>query len=217
MPFSVSQNVSALFKNISKGASANLYYDGAMLANNDEWFLYGGLITGTDTIAADAADVVWEYQVDAYGIDETAFSPGFKTYEVDRDGGNVTSRYIAYGGAANVPSENLAFYFSGLRSSTWGSISRFTADLASTANTLISLDFGTQNQEVFTNYTLPDNVSGRAGPELVWVPVGEQGILVALGGVIDPAFSTSVNATASVSLIFKHARICFELTLFITA
>lgn len=170
----------------------------------------------TDTIVADAADVVWEYQVDAYGIDQTAFSPAFKTYEVDRDGGNVSSHYIAYGGAANVPSENLAFYFSGLRSSTWGSISSVSTDLASTANTLISLDFETQNQEVFTNYTLPDTVSGRAGPELVWIPVGEQGILVALGGVIDPEFSTSVNATASVSLVYTYARICLELMFLIT-
>lgn len=203
---------------MSKGASANLYYDGAMLANNDEWFLYGGLIAETDTIAAEAAEVVWEYQVDAYGIDQTAFSPGFKTYEVDRDGGNVTSRYIAFGGAANVPSENLAFYFSGLRSSTWESISSISVDLASTANTLISLDFDTQNQEVFTNYTLPDTVSARAGPELVWVPVGEKGILVALGGVIDleSGFTTSLNATASVSLVCKHARISLELMFFIT-
>lgn len=190
-----------------------------MLANNDEWFLYGGMTPTTDIIVAEAADFVWEYQADAYGIEETAFSPGFKTYELDRDGGNVSTHYIAYGGAANVPSENLAFYFSGLHSPTWGNIERFSSNLSMTAinvsATLISLDFGTQNQEVFTNYTLPDTITGRAGSELVWVPVGEQGILVALGGVIDPEFITasrvSANATASVSPVYKNARRCPKL------
>lgn len=209
VPFTVSQNISAFMGNVSKGASANLYRDGAMLANNYEWFLYGGMTPNTDTIPPEASDELWEYQIQDYGIDATAFAAGFKTYEITRTG-NISTRYIAYGGAANVPSENLSFYFSGLHSPSWGEIVFPNADLSSTAvnvsNTLISLDFSTQNQEIFTNYTLPDSISGRANPELVWVPVGEQGILVALGGVIDPEFVTtdhvSINATASVSFYF---------------
>ncbi|KAJ4385722.1 hypothetical protein N0V93_010151 [Gnomoniopsis smithogilvyi] len=206
-PFDVSQNISALFTSVYKGASANLYYDGAMLANNYEWFLYGGMTLETNTMAPESSNEVWEYQIQNYGNDETAFAAGFKTYEIDRIG-NISTRYIAYGGAANVPSENLSFYFSGLRSPSWGEILPPNGNLSSTAvnvsNTLISLDFSTQNQESFTNSTLPSTIPGRANPELVWVPVGEQGILVALGGVVDPAFVSvggllSPNATASVA------------------
>lgn len=180
-----------------------------MLANNDEWFLYGGMTTQSDFTTEEADNEVWEYQGFDYGIDE-AFAAGFKTSRVDRLG-NVSTRYIAYGGAANVPSESLAFYFSGLRSPTWGDIwfpesDNLSLTAVNVSNTLIALDFSTQNQEVWTNYTLPNSISGRANPELVWVPVGKQGILVALGGVIDPEFVTlehvSIDAAASVSLVF---------------
>lgn len=209
IPFNVSQNISALFTSVFKGSSASLYVDGAMLANDYEWFLYGGMTTVSDTMVADSSDEVWEYQIQDYANEETAFTAGFKTYDISRTG-NLSTRYISYGGAANVPSENLSFYFSGLRSPSWGEIFVPYGDLSSTAvnvsSTIIALDFSTQNQEVFTNYTLPDSISGRANPELVWVPVGEQGILVALGGVVDPEYVTvideSLNATASVSFDF---------------
>ena len=56
------------------------------------------------------------------------------------------------------------------------------------SRTLITLDMKTQLQETWKNATLQDDVPGRANPELVWVPVGEQGILVALGGVVHPDF-----------------------------
>lgn len=184
-----------------------------MLANDDEWFLYGGMTTDTDSLVEESSNELWEYQGYDYGIGE-AFTAGFKTYEVDRIG-NVSSRYIAYGGAASIPSENLAFYFSGLRSPTWGDIwfpdsDNLSLTAVNVSNTLIALDFSTQNQEKWTNYTLPDSISGRANPELVWVPVGKQGILVALGGVVNPEFVTpehvSVDAAASVSPVLRHAH-----------
>lgn len=177
-----------------------------MLANDDEWFLYGGMTTYTDAQAEESSTEVWEYQGYDYGVDES-FTAGPKTYELTNADGNISTRYIAYGGAANVPSENLSFYFSGLRSPSWGDIQMPVGNLSATAvnvsDTLISVDFATQNQEIWNNYTLPNSISGRANPELVWVPVGEKGILVALGGVIDPEFVNvdheSPNATASVS------------------
>lgn len=140
----------------------------------------------------------------SYGVEKPAFSSGFYPYELTKN----TTRYIAYGAAANVPSENLAFYFSGLRSPTYGEIyyptgANSTATTASVvSDTLITLDMATQNEETWRNDTLPDGTSGRATAELVWVPVGEQGILVALGGVVYPEFAesdrSSANQTASV-------------------
>ncbi|CAN8102576.1 unnamed protein product [Discula destructiva] len=203
IPFNVSQNVSAKFDSISKGP-VPLYYNGAMLANDDEYFLYGGSV-GWNYIGADPVDNQGlKYKRYDYGIEETGFTVGYISYGLESYG-NLSTRNIAYGAAANVPSENLAFVFSGLRSPNFGQLEFPAATLNSNAsevsNTLFSLDFTTQNQEKWTNYTLPESISGRASAELVWVPVGEKGILVALGGVVFPSFTSpihqSVNATAS--------------------
>ena len=68
--------------------------------------------------------------------------------------------------------------------------------------TMITLDLATQQQEKWKNTTLPDFIKGRANPEVVWLPVGAQGILVILGGVIYPDFvevnRKSENLAASV-------------------
>lgn len=204
----MSQNISALFEKQHKagdGAANNdapTYFDGAMLANDNEYFLYGGMPIVSDTSTDPDANEVKEWQGYDYGVDKPSFAPGFKTFQA-----NVTN-YLAYGGAANVPSENLAFYFSGMHAPEWGVIYPPSADESLTAsvvaNTLITLDMSVQNSEIFSNVTIPDDIPGRANPELIWVPVGEKGILVALGGVVYPEFITSAHAsdnqTASVSV-----------------
>lgn len=205
-PFNTSQNITALFGQLVKGSSDPLYYDGALLGNDDEFFLFGGMLT--DTLVNRGTepndDAVLEYIGYSYGVDKPAATGQFTPQVLD----NEVTRYIAYGGAANVPSENLAFYFSGLRNPTWGDIyyptnaSSGPTTASVVSDTLITLDLATQNEETWSNATLPDDISGRATAELVWVPVGEQGILVALGGAVYPEFVESAhysdNMTASV-------------------
>ena len=206
----MSQNISAILDTISKapngGAANNIapnYYDGAMLGNDDEWYLYGGLLKQTQAFSDPPDNAVTAYQAYQYGVDKPAFRAGFLN-DVLPDG---MTRYLAYGGAANAPSENKAFYFSGLRSPSWGPIYTVGINSSLTAinvsDTLITLDMTTQQDEKWKNVTLPDFIKGRANPELVWVPVGAQGILVALGGVVYPDFVNvtrkSANEPASVS------------------
>lgn len=201
-PFNVSDNITALFETQTKQSTGYLYHAGATLANDDEYFLYGGSYISNTANSEPAGDTVLEYQQYGYGEDQV-FSPGWLTPDLS---GNLTN-YIAYGAAANVPSENLAFLFSGLRAPDWGPIiypvAKDSTSASEPSNTLISLDLSTQNQEKWTNNTLPDYIQGRASPELVWVPVGKQGVLVALGGVVYPSIVTlstvSDNETASVS------------------
>lgn len=212
-PFNMSQNISEVFKTKSKtggSAATNLapnYFDGALLANDDEFFLYGGLLL-KDVEAYDEpdGDRIRVYQGYQYGVERDSFTPGsFQEVQLH----NLT-RYIAYGGAANVPSENKAFYFSGMQSPSHGSIyypgSNDSQTAVNVSDTLITVDMSTQGSETWTNVTLPDSIPGRANPELVWVPVGSQGILVALGGVIYPEFVDSThiseNATESVSTLY---------------
>lgn len=184
----------------SNGAAPN-YHDGAMLANDAQFFLYGGAVLRNDDLYDQPdEDEVLSYQAYQYGPDKPTWQAGFADRTLPK---NVT-RYVAYGGAASAPSENLAWYFSGLRSPTHGQIltNSMTAKATNVSNTLITLDMEDQLRETWTNTTLPSSVEGRANPEVVWVPVGKQGILVVLGGVTYPEWAgnrKSPDEAASVS------------------
>lgn len=190
-------------KGNSNGASPN-YYDGAMLANDAEFFLYGGAVFQLKELYdPPPGDSALEYQIYQYGPTRDLWKPGFN----DRHLPDGVTRYIAYGGAASAPSENKAWYFSGLMAPGRGPMF-FNTGLNSTkasvpSNTLITVDMADQLNDKWTNSTLPDDIKGRANPELVWVPVGEQGILVVLGGVLYPEWAgtghVSDNPEASVS------------------
>ncbi|RYC59846.1 hypothetical protein CHU98_g6377 [Xylaria longipes] len=198
IPFDSSTNVSSILNTLSLspdgGAANNLkpnYYDGGMLANDHELFLYGGLLRNTEGYTPPDADEVLYYRASDYGVPKPAFHPGFGNGKLP-DG---LTRYVTYGGAANAPSENKAWYFGGSRSPSWGPIFQpaFNDSLnpTYTSNTFITLDLSVSQSEKWTNATLPSGIPSRANPSAVWVPVGEQGILVVLGGVAYPYYSTT--------------------------
>jgi hypothetical protein len=207
-PFNTTQNISAILGAISKtgGAANNLapnYFDGALLGNHEEFFLYGGLAPKNSALTDPPGDTVLRYERYWYGPPRENFIPGFVSHNLGPD----TTRYVAYGGAASAPSENMAWYFSGLRSASGGVIYDVggrdqSTQAVNVSNRLITVDMARQQRETFSNVTLPPDIPGRANPELVWVPVGSRGILVALGGVVFPDFvnitSKSSNEEASV-------------------
>ena len=90
------------------------------------------------------------------------------------------------GAGVTAASENLGFYFSGMRAADWGPIDSNTNFADTPANTLIEIDMSTMRSEVWTNNTVPSNIPPRANAELVWIPVSTQGVLVAIGGVYPP-------------------------------
>ncbi|RDL33728.1 uncharacterized protein BP5553_08096 [Venustampulla echinocandica] len=207
-PFNTSQNLTSIFTTISKAAgggnSNNIgpqYYDGGMFANDYEWFTYGGLLATTDAFRSPGKDVVTAYE--AYSSDPSRqFASGY-TIKYLPDG---LTRYVSNGAAVSVPSENLGFYFGGLRAASSGPIyyqppnsnASIRADTQSL--NMVELDMSVQQKEAWTNRTLPPEVPGRAGAELVWVPISERGVLVAIGGVIFPSYANSsqkVNASAT--------------------
>ncbi|KAG5913996.1 hypothetical protein E4U42_000738 [Claviceps africana] len=178
------------------------YYDGGMLANDAEFFLYGGALFKNDALySAPSGDEVLRYGLYAYGPEKPGWQKGVTSINLN---GGVT-RYVAYGAAVNAPSENKAWYFSGLTSPTRGPIVQNSADpavkAATISDTLIGLDMSIQLDEKWSNTTLPRKIRGRSNAEVVWVPVGKQGILVVLGGVVYPEWATnghkSANETAS--------------------
>lgn len=216
-PFNTGQNLTSIFTTISKaagGGNANnigpQFYDGGMLANDYEWFTYGGLLGTTDAFKPPPGNEVTAYE--AYATDRTRqFASGYTLKDLPDD----LTRYVTYGAAVSVPSENLGFYFGGLRAANYGPIyyqppnSNASVRADTQSLTMMELDMSVQQKEVWNNHSLPAQVPGRAGAELVWVPVSEKGILVAVGGVIFPSYSYStqkvnVSATAqSVSQIHE--------------
>ena len=193
--WNMSANFSSLFDTISKasgGGNANNigpnYVDGGMFANDYEWFTYGGLIQVTAAFPTQAGNIIAGYQEYPYGPPKQ-----FAASYVIKDLPDGVTRYITDGAAVSVPSENLGFYFGGLRAQDFGEIEQYPANETLNADvnslTMIEVNMAVQGSEVWTNLTLPDSVPGRASAEIVWVPVGDQGILVAIGGVVDPAYA----------------------------
>lgn len=201
--FNTSQNASDAFSTVSKGVNGNAvynlgpqYYDGAMFGNDYEWMIYGGLPAMTDAFHPQPSDAVAAYQLYSQPAALKTFTKG---YIQDSLAAGMT-RYVSSGASVSIPSENLGFYFGGTRSASWGPIyfepgpqnESVNADQMSL--TLIEADMSVQFQETWDNYTLPSSVPGRADPEIVWIPVSEQGVLVAIGGVIFPSW-LNVNLT----------------------
>lgn len=184
------------------GAANNIalnYMGGALLGNNDEFFLYGGTVVKTSKSVTPDSNEVLGWMETQYGPDAAAFRQGFVNAQLPDD----MTQYITFGAAANAPSENKAWYFGGYRSETWGPLYEFYPDHAydpsNISNTLITLDMGTQQQETWSNMTLPPGIPSRANPSMVWVPVGEQGILVVLGGVTYPEYDNSNRVSQNVA------------------
>ncbi|EXJ65184.1 hypothetical protein A1O7_01524 [Cladophialophora yegresii CBS 114405] len=187
-PFDTAKtNVSGLLNRMAKagGAGNNIapnYVDGTMFTNDGELYLYGGLPRLTDSASPQSEESILGYEAYQYGPNRASWSPGF--YQGTLPDG--VTRYITNGAGVSAPSENLGFYFSGMRSPTWGPIYYEDSSANVTANTLIEVDMSEMRNEKWTNNTLPDNIPPRANAELAWIPVGEQGVLVAIGGVTAP-------------------------------
>lgn len=198
-PFDLSTtNLSALLEPMAKagGAGNNIapnYVDGTMFTNDDELYMYGGLPRLTNATTSQSNDVVLGYEAFQYGPQRDSWSPGFYQGSLSQS----VNRYITNGAGASAPSENLGFYFSGMHASDWGEIHYEDSSASTPANTMIQVDMATMREEKWTNLTLPDEITPRANAELIWIPVAERGVLVAIGGVTEPEeiFPTGLNDT----------------------
>ncbi|GFF58203.1 kelch repeat-containing protein 2 [Aspergillus udagawae] len=181
-------NLTALVGNISKaGGIANniapTYRDGVMFANDNELYLYGGLLRLTDSQDPPAGNTVLGYERYQYGPDRQSWQPGFIIDNLD----SGVTRYVTNGAGVSAPSENLGFYFSGMRGKDWGPIYVDDESANVTSDRMIKVDMSTMRENKWSNLSLPAYVPPRANSELVWIPVAEDGVLVVIGGVINSA------------------------------
>ncbi|PKX88951.1 uncharacterized protein P174DRAFT_471381 [Aspergillus novofumigatus IBT 16806] len=181
-------NLTALFGNLSKaGGIANniapTYRDGVMFANDNELYLYGGLLRLTDSQDPPADNAVLGYERYQYGPERESWQPGFIIDNLD----SGVTRYATNGAGVSAPSEKLGFYFSGMRGKDWGPVYADDESANVTSDRMIKVDMSSMRENKWSNLSLPTYVPPRANAELVWIPVAESGVLVAIGGVIIPA------------------------------
>jgi hypothetical protein len=184
---------------------------GAMFASEGSFYLYGGLPYRRTQQRESTEDVeVLGYDIYQYGASRPTDLTN--SWFVTNLPANMTE-YIAYGGAVSAPSENKAWYFSGLTSPSRGRIywlydTETLSDLASEpSDTFITVDMEVQNRVTWRNETLV-RVRPRSDAQVVWVPVGEEGILVVLGGLTNSTrtISDSESLEEIVSSCIFHSR-----------
>ncbi|KAJ5097516.1 hypothetical protein N7456_008237 [Penicillium angulare] len=191
LDLSSSFNSSSNFSNvldtmsIATTAGSNLastYVDGVMFANNDEYYTYAGLPIITGTIPEGSKDQIIGYEAYQYGPEIENWNPRFYIGSLPD---NVTN-YVTNGAGVSAPSENLGFYFSGLHAQDWSPIAYNILNTTFMSDRLVTVNMSVMEDEKWSNDTLPSYVPSRADAELVWVPVSDSGVLVAIGGVINP-------------------------------
>jgi Kelch motif len=197
--FSTSNNdFSALFTMLSGSNITAVYMDGIMFANNDELYLYGYVRLNGFTLELKKFD----RGLCSVSSLESATPPGrilgyqiYQTETVENTGplneklGDVPN-YITSGAGVNVPSESLGFYFSGMVAPKGNELlfddTKATTPVIAT-ETFIQVYLSDSQGPQWSTQTWPFEVRPRAGAQLVWLPVSSQGVLIAIGGVIDPS------------------------------
>lgn len=99
---------------------------------------------------------------------------------------------VALGAWTSAPSEDLAWWFGGMQALSGGPIDSLPlsnqSDAANiTSSTFIQVDLRSPGAAVFSQSEFPSAVQPSAEGALIWLPYGSQGILLAFGGVTDPA------------------------------
>lgn len=200
-PFNISSNFSDVFGRKNKGQNDEQsattgpnYVDGFMFSNDDDWLGYGGMLAATDSVSSVPSSItLLGYQ--QYSNNPTTKRPQPGYYLDDLPSG--ITRYVTYGGGVSVPALNKGFYFGGLRAANFGPINypffneSTNADVLS--DSLIVVDMTAQEAEKWQNLTIPSKIPLRASPELVWIPVANSGVLIAIGGVILPEYDNMAN------------------------
>ncbi|ETN46419.1 uncharacterized protein HMPREF1541_00603 [Cyphellophora europaea CBS 101466] len=173
----------ALFEGLEGNTIGTEWLDGYMFHDDDEFYAYGGAYINRELLSSrTVACVVYDEQ-EGEEVDPVQPNPLYAP-----EGGSFI-RSIAYGAGASVPSENLSFYFGGMQMQDGSQIGYFRrpSDRMVVSRTLITVDTAEQKNADW-QYIDPtsDTILTRAHARMVWIPVGEQGLLIVVGGVLAP-------------------------------
>lgn len=167
-----------------------------------------------DSASPPPAEVILGYEAYEDSASIEGWQPGFEQKSTN----NSVTHHVTNGAGVSVPSENLGFYFSGMRGSTGELLEGGNGSTYTTTPSLITVNMTAMRNESWQNVSLPANVPGRANAEIVWLPVSDSGILVVIGGVINPEILspnrnlTYEDITASVSRDLSQEFFIFLIT-----
>ncbi|EXJ78248.1 hypothetical protein A1O3_09409 [Capronia epimyces CBS 606.96] len=181
-----------LFEPLSTGGASNnpLFRNGFMFADDYEFYTYGGISVTSGGIDA---DLINDQIFKPDGNEPTTivdWHPRFDTH-YNFSSESDARRYVTHGAGANIPSEYLGYYFSGMQTVSGEYIGEFdSSDLSTAANVtlnqMLEVNMDAVGNAEWTSLQLPSWVSGRGSGQLPWVPFGPKGLLVAIGGVLNP-------------------------------
>ncbi|KIW36637.1 uncharacterized protein PV06_11149 [Exophiala oligosperma] len=169
----------AWFEQIPEGGVKNYYLDGYMFADDDEFYAWGGMTmvsqnTSTRTVSMVLYDDTQSTNT-SIGLPDMSYKP--------QNGSFITA---TNGAGANAPSERRSFYFGGFCNDSVAAYSYFNQP-KNQCKWLITVDMSELGHATWSKRPLNGNSSWRSESGLVWVPTSTAGILVVIGGVIQPA------------------------------
>jgi hypothetical protein len=177
--FNLVDNLTELLTPLLSGTPLlDSFYSGYMFADYYQFYTYGGL-PSPEVFTLLPEDYVFRYVL-------FENSPGVVTLElgpIDTKLPSNINRYITDGAGVSIPSEDLGFYFGGMTNSDKVNYDGGTAQKPS--DTLVKVNMSTA-EPTWSHTELPASILSRADAQLVWIPVSESGLLIALGGVINP-------------------------------
>ncbi|KAF8426068.1 hypothetical protein EV426DRAFT_710543 [Tirmania nivea] len=178
----------------AQGRQALLF--GALLGDDWSWLQYGGMRGGAATDGSSRS----ETESERFDFRKDPNNPTQAWLGDYRFGSSLTlpkdsvTNYVYAGAVARSPGDRKSWWFSGSRAKNWTEViyGRTTAELTvgALSNYLITADFSSQQVPAFTNTSIDSSIAPRAGASMVFLPVGDKGILVVLGGVsvFDPVW-----------------------------
>lgn len=116
-------------------------------------------------------------------------------YDIPSD--SAVDRYITHGAGTNIPSEYLGYCFSGLEAATGGYMEdeNDTATPNKTVSQMIKVNMTMMGSAQWSVLPLNPDVPARGGAQLPFIPRGEQGLLIAIGGVPFPVDAGTYSTT----------------------
>lgn len=199
-PFDFSKQTAAeklqFFTSVDSAQGRQTLLFGALLGDDWSWVQYGGMEGGGATDGSSRS----ETESERFDFRKDPNNPTQAWAGDYRFGSPLTlpkgsvNNYVYAGAVARSPGDRKSWWFSGSRATNWTEViyGRTTAavSVGALSSYLITADFSNQQVPTFSNTSIDASIAPRAGASMVFLPVGDKGILVVLGGVsvFDPVW-----------------------------
>ncbi|KAK5086866.1 hypothetical protein LTR05_004036 [Lithohypha guttulata] len=174
-----------------------VWVGGGIVANDFEFYTYGGLPT-KDTPEGSSSVINGKLFPYSQGqLFDSAYSPVGPSRL-----SNVNDRVTAGAYASGPAKDRTGFYFSGMISENGSELDYYAMDSSSkhvtnASSSFVRIDMRDPNNASFSSTALPPAIVPRGESSMVWIPFGDDGTLIVLGGAQYPADLWMIKAPES--------------------